>query len=161
MAVQEDYLKKMSPTVHFIQGALGAAVLYPAAGNKAILFGLSVVLIDIDHFIEYYTYIRRLDIRGMFRYHRWQLNNLEGRLGLNIFHTMECYLIVFLLGKFFPVANFILMGFLFHHLFDEIQLIHLGKPFARAFSIAEYLIRKKYFYTPLDKVGGKTGGNRN
>lgn len=148
----------MSPTVHLIQGALGAAALYPVAGSKAIIFGLSVVLIDIDHFIEYYTYIRRLDIKGMLKYHEWQLNNLEGRLGLNLFHTIECYLIIFLLGKFFPAANFILMGFLFHHLFDEIQLIKLGKPFVRAFSVAEYFIRKKY-YAPFDKVGGRTGEN--
>jgi len=131
VAIQEDYLRKMSPTVYLIQGALSAAVLYPIAGSKAIIFGLSVVLIDIDHFIEYYTYIRRLDIKGMLKYHEWQLNNLEGRLWLN----------------------------LFHHLFDEIQLIKLGKPFVRAFSVAEYFIRKKYYYTPLNEVGVRTGKN--
>ncbi len=137
----------MSPAIHLIQGAVSVVVLYPIAGDKAIVFGLSVVLIDVDHFIEYYAYIRRLDVKGMLRYHEWQLNNLEGRLGLNLFHTVECYLIIFLFGIFFPTANFILMGFLFHHLFDEILLIKKKNPFARAFSIAEYFIRKKYYYT--------------
>lgn len=139
----------MRPAFHIIQGAISGTVLYPIAGAYAIVIGVSVVGIDLDHFLEYYIDRRRLDIRGMIEYHDILLNNLDGYLGLNLFHTIECYLLLFVLGLFFPMANFILLGFLFHHLFDEIQLIKMKKPFVRAFSIIEYFIRKPHYFTTL------------
>lgn len=142
----------MSPTVHLIQGITGGIILYPAIGEKAIIFGVSVVVIDIDHFIEYYTDTRKFSIKGLFEYHNVLLKNLDGYLGLNLFHTIECYIILFCLGLFLPSVNFILMGFLFHHLFDQIQLCVLHKPFARAFSIVEYLIRRKNYFTTISHV---------
>ncbi len=142
----------MSPTVHVIQGLSGTAALYPFIGIKAIIFGVSVIVIDLDHFIEYYTDTRRFSIKGLFEYHNILLKNLDGYLGLNLFHTIECYIVLFFLGLFLPDTNFVLMGFLFHHLFDQIQLSILHKPFARAFSITEYLIRRKNYFTTISQV---------
>lgn len=142
----------MSPTVHLIQGMAGCVLLYPAIAEKAIIFGMSVVMIDIDHFIEYYIDTRKFSIKGLFEYHNILLKNLDGYLGLNLFHTIECYIILFYLGLFLPDVNFVLMGFLFHHLLDQIQLSILHKPFARAFSITEYLIRRKKYFTTISQV---------
>lgn len=140
----------MGPAFHIMQGAISGAVLYPFAGGYAVIFGVSVVGIDLDHFLEYYIDRRRLDIRGMIEYHDILLHNLDGYLGLNLFHTIECYLLLFVMGLYFPMVDFILLGFLFHHLLDEIQLIKMKKPFVRAFSIAEYFIRKPHYFTTLD-----------
>ena len=142
----------MSPTVHLIQGAVTVIVLYPIIDSKAIVFGVSVVAIDLDHFIEYYLQCRKLDVKGMIEHHNIILNNMDGYLGLNLFHTFECYLLIFIMGLFFPVAHLVLMGFLFHHLFDQIQLSIMNRPFARAFSVVEYLIRKQHYFTSIKEV---------
>lgn len=142
----------MSPVVHAVQGAAGAVALYPFFGYKSVIFGLSAVLIDLDHFIEYYLDTRRLDIGGLFKYHDLLLKNLDGYLGLNLFHTVECYAAIGAMGVFYPDAWLILGGFLFHHMLDQIQLIRIGRPFARAFSIVEYYIRKRHYFTTLHEA---------
>lgn len=142
----------MSPKVHLIQGVAGAAVLYPFVGERALIFGMAIVCIDVDHIIEYYLETRTVSIRGLFTYHKVLLNNLNNYLGLNLFHTLECYAILLFAGFYFSEAYFILMGFLFHHVFDQIQLMSINKPFSRAFSIIEYAIRRKKYYTSLGEV---------
>ena len=144
----------MKPTVHLIQGALSSAILYPYIGNKAFIFGVSVVMIDLDHFIGYYKDTGRLNVKGLLEYHKLLLDNLDNLFGFNLFHTMECYIALFIGSLYFPDMIWILLGFLFHHLFDQIQLINLKRPFARAFSIVEYFIRKKRnsYYTSVIEV---------
>ncbi len=144
----------MSPTVHLIQASVSTAILYPFIGDKAFIVGGSIVAIDIDHFIEYYRDTGKLDIKGFFKHHEILLHNLDNYLGINLFHTVECYIILFLATPYFPDAAWILSGFLFHHLFDQIQLIKMRKPFARAFSVVEYFIRKQKgnYYTSINEV---------
>ena len=145
----------MSPTVHLIQGAAGAAILYPFIGGKAFIFGVSVVAIDLDHFVEYYRDTLSIDLKGFFEYHNILSNNLDNYLGLNLFHTIECYIILFFAGLILPDLHLILYGFLFHHLFDQIKLTWMKRPFARAFSIIEYFIRRKHYYTSLRELLAK------
>lgn len=146
----------MQPTIHLIQGALCSAILYPYIGDKALLFGTSVVMIDLDHFIGYYKDTGRLSIKGLLEYHKILLNNLDNLLGFNLFHTVECYIVLFIGSLYFPDMIWVLLGFLFHHLFDQIQLLKLKRPFARVFSIVEYFIRKKRnnYYTSIHEVLG-------
>ncbi len=145
----------MSPTAHLIQGAAGAAILYPFIGGKAFIFGVSVVAIDLDHFVEYYRDTLSIDLKGFFEYHNILSNNLDNYLGLNLFHTIECYIILFFAGLILPDLHLILYGFLFHHLFDQIKLTWMKRPFARAFSIIEYFIRRKHYYTSLRELLAK------
>jgi hypothetical protein len=133
----------MSPTAHLIQGSLSGAVLYPFIGYNAIIVGISTVAIDTDHYIEYYLDTKQFNIAGMFERHEIIVANLDNFLGLNLFHTIECYLLLFILAQLYPQVSWILCGFLFHHLFDQLLLTQKHKPFARAFSIFEYFIRKR------------------
>lgn len=142
----------MSPTTHLVQGATGAVILYPFIGEKILIFGMSVVFIDLDHFAEYYREASSLDLKGFFEYHEILSNNLDNFLGLNIFHTVECYAILFFAGLILPELHLILYGFIFHHLFDQIKLSWMKRPFARAFSIIEYFIRRKHYYTSLKEI---------
>lgn len=137
----------MSPKVHTAQGLIGGICLYPFIGfYNCLAFAASVVLIDIDHIFEYYLDTKRLDLKGFFHYHDILFCNIKNKnfLGLNIFHTIEFYIFIFILAYFyFSIFYWILLGCIFHHIFDQIQLINKKNFFARAFSVIEYLIRKK------------------
>lgn len=67
----------MKPSAHVAQGAISAAALYPVLGDRALLFGLSVVLIDIDHVLEYLRDTGDWTLRGFFVYHEVLLRNLS------------------------------------------------------------------------------------
>jgi len=142
-----------SPTFHLIQSLSASAVLYPIIGENVIPFGLAVIFIDIDHGIEYVADTNNFNPRGLLVYHEIITKNLDKNyLGLNVFHTFECYLLMLILAHWFPVYYYILLGFLFHHLADQIGLVKMGKPFVRAFSILEYAIRKKRHEISLKKI---------
>jgi len=134
----------MSPSVHVVQGAVSTAVLYPLIGTPAIPFGLSVILIDLDHLIEYLWDTRDWSLRGFFVYYRVLVRNLHtGFLGLGIFHTIEFYLLMLLLAPWQPLLYPVLAGCLFHHAFDMVNLVRLGHPFCKALTITDYLLRRK------------------
>ena len=133
-----------SSKTHVIQGVLSAAVLYPVLQINAIYFGLAVILTDLDKLPEYIMDTRSLDLRGLLVYHDTLTMNLDKNfLGLNLFHTIEFYLLLMITAWTYPVLWYVLTGCLFHHLADQISLIKIGRPFARAFSIFEYLVRRK------------------
>lgn len=145
----------MTPKVHVIQGLAGGALIYPYSPADAAVFASATVLIDTDHFLEYYMATKRLDLKGLFDYHGKLVDNLDGFLGLNVFHTLELYLLIFISSFYYPVMGTVLMAFLFHHLFDQIALSYMGRPFARAFSFFEYLYRKQFYCTTLASLEAK------
>lgn len=145
----------MSPTVHVVQGALSAGVLYPLIGAPAIPFGLSVVLIDLDHLFDYLRDTGDWTFRGFFVYNRLLLQNLHtGYLGLSVFHTVEFYLLCLLLAPWQPVLYPVLAGCLFHHSFDLINQLRLGYPFCKALSVTDYLLRRKRHIVSIRGVLG-------
>lgn len=134
----------MKPAAHIAQGTLSAAVLYPHYGEQALLFGLAVVLIDLDHVVEYVLDTGDWTLRGFFIYHEVLYRNLPlNYLSLNLLHTVEFYLVGAWLGRWYPFLLPIVAGCIFHHLFDLIGLIRLGYPGCKAFSIMDYLLRRK------------------
>ncbi len=133
-----------SPKVHIVQSLIASAVLYPAIGVNVIPFGIATVLIDVDHVIEYVADTGSLNILGFFPYSRVVRQNMDKNyLGLNIFHTFEFYLFVFILANFFPLFYYVLFGLLFHHMADQVFLFRIRKPFVRAFFVIEYFIRRR------------------
>jgi len=133
-----------SPKVHIIQSLTASAVLYPVIGKNIIPFSLAVVLIDLDHIIEYVVDTRSLNILGFFTYSGIVRQNMDKNfLGLNIFHTFEFYFFVLMLANIFPLFYYVLCGLLFHHMADQVFLIRIRKPFVRAFFVIEYFIRRR------------------
>ena len=147
-----------SPTVHLAQGFASTAFLFPFVEESAVVFGLSVILIDIDHVIQYTEDTKSLNPRGFFIYFNFIEHNLfrkiidEDYFCINIFHTIECYLLLLFFANSFPVFYYVLGGFLFHHLFDQINMIKKKIPFVRAFSILEYYMRKKNKITSMREI---------
>jgi hypothetical protein len=139
-----------SPKVHLLQSVTASALLYPVIGEQALYFGAAAVLIDVDHILDYIIATGDLHPRGFFVYHQLLLQNLDhGFLGLNIFHTLECYLSLLFLAHWFPRCYAVCGGMVFHHLGDFIFLLRLRTPGSKACSIIEYLIRRKRHPTSL------------
>jgi len=132
----------MSPTVHAVQGAVSAAVLYPFIGNDALLFGLAVFFIDLDHLIPFVRDCRSLDVGRFFAYHNavWSYPDY---LSLAWFHTAECMLLLWVLGYWRHEFRVVLAACLFHILFDVIKCLWVGRPFVRAYSFVEYALRRQ------------------
>ena len=130
--------------MHVVQSLTASAVLYPAIGGNVIPFGLAVVFIDLDHVIEYIVDTKSLNILGFPTYIGVIRQNMDKNyLGLNIFHTFEFYCIILILANTFPLFYYVLSGFLFHHIADQLYLIKKRKPFARAFFVVEYFLRRR------------------
>ena len=134
----------MSPSLHIVPAAASAAVLYPVDGEAAIPFGLSVILIDLDRLISCPWDTGDWTLRGFFVYHRILLRNLHtGFLGLSAFPTVEFNPLCLLLTLWQPLFCAVLAGCLFHHLFDLINLVRMGHPFCKPFTVTDYVLRRK------------------
>lgn len=132
----------MSPKFHAAQGAVSAALLYPFMGSDAIIFGLTVFFVDLDHIIPFVRDCKSLNIRRFFEYHR-VVPEIPDYLALAWFHTLEFFLLLFALGFWRHQFWVMLAACLFHISFDVVKAFQMGKPNIRAFSVVEYLIRRK------------------
>jgi len=132
----------VSPKFHAVQGAVSAAALYPLIGFDAVIFGLSVFFIDLDHIIPFVRDCKSLSIRKFFEYHR-VVPKIPDYLALACFHTLEFFLLLFALGFWHHQFWVVLAACLFHIIFDVVKAFQLGKPDIRVFSFVEYAIRRK------------------
>jgi len=126
---------------HTIQAAVGSAIMTPFLGVDTLIFFVSMILIDIDHYFEYVFVCGRFDIKGMFKFHDFVCKNRESVYGFSLFHTVEVFSLFFILGFWSYYFWLILFGFSVHLMFDLYYLYVHNCFFNRAFSIVEYLIR--------------------
>jgi len=134
-----------SLTVHAVQGAAATAVLYPVIGEHAVTVGLASIFIDLDHVIEYVRDTRSYDVRGVFAFSSLIEVNLDKNyLVLSAFHTIEFFILLLCLTPLFPVLKYVIAGMALHMVTDLYHIsIRLRQPFARAFSVLEYLYRSR------------------
>lgn len=128
---------------HTIQAVVASAITAPFLGADTVVFFASIILIDIDHYFEYIFVCRRFDVGGMFKFHDFVCKNKEFVYGFSFFHTVESFLFLFVLGFWSYYFWVILSGFLVHFIFDCYSLYMQDAIFSRAFSIIEYLLKKK------------------
>lgn len=136
----------MKLSTHIVQGVcLSPAVYYAADLKTAIIFTMSFVFIDVDHYIHFVLKRRNISIKEMFIYYDALWDRKDDIFGISIFHTVEFLFLLFLLGLWHSVFRIIGAGFLTHLLFDIFNLLKHRVLFARAFSCIEYLIRRKRY----------------
>ncbi len=130
---------------HCVQAALSSAAIYPFAGGaNAAAFGMTIVLIDLDHVIEYVRQTGSPKVWGVFPCCDIIHSNLPtGFFVFNAFHTLEVLLLTGLLGLLHPVFFYITAGALWHCALDLYMLARAKKTFRRALSIADYVIRAR------------------
>ena len=130
---------------HCIQSALTSTAIYPFIGGQATaIVGISIVMIDMDHVIEYIRQTGSPKIWGVFPYCHIIMSNLHrGFHVLNLFHTIEFLLLIGLLGLLHPAFYYMMAGALWHIALDMFMLSKQNSTFLRALSIVEYLIRAR------------------
>jgi len=130
--------------VHTIQSLAASAVLYPVIGENVIPFGLACIFIDLDHVVEYVRDTKSFAVTGVFPFSKLiEINLDKNYLVINAFHTLEFFALIFAFGLFYPVFMYVFAGLVFHMAVDLIHIARLNQFFARAFSLVEYIIRKK------------------
>ncbi len=130
---------------HCIQGTVLSSLIYPFYGPEAaVLFFVSFVLIDVDHYLLYIWKTGRFDPAGMFRFCSGMDVYHNRVISYCCFHSIEAVLLLgfasVYISSFFLV---VLAAFSMHMLFDMWQLWQEKRFSARVYSIPEYLIRKK------------------
>ena len=135
---------------HVILGGATAAALSPVLGpQESAVFWAASVLIDVDHYWDYLcrNRFRNWSFRKTFEFHRALFQRIRDPefLALNVFHTVEWFLLVSLagvwLGSSVIVAAF--LGMVFHLGLDLARLASCRATFARALSIVEYWVRRR------------------
>jgi hypothetical protein len=134
---------------HIIYGGVTSLCLFPKFGFLSVFFWASSVLIDVDHYIDFICRSRftSFSIKQMFTYYDimsdWK--DRQGWLGLNIFHTIEIIIGIYLISVWTnsDVIKAIFWGMVLHMILDIIYLLKIRGLFLRAFSLIEYVIRKK------------------
>ncbi|MBI5235376.1 MAG: hypothetical protein HY886_03915 [Deltaproteobacteria bacterium] len=134
----------MRLTSHVIQATATSAVMtqFLTPIENVALF-LSIIFIDVDHYFDFVVVCKRFGVRDMFKYHGWVWHFRDNVYGISLFHTAEAFILLFALGFASHYFWIILAGFLFHFIFDLIFLTRHRIIFNRAFSIIEYVIRKR------------------
>jgi hypothetical protein len=134
---------------HVILGGAAAAALHPILGPNALVFFGASVLLDVDHYWHYAesTGWRDFNVRRFFLFHQeaFRMIHRPDFLAMNTLHTAEFFLTVYLAARELacPVLMVAFWGGLFHLLLDVLNLAWYGATFARVFSIAEYVIRRR------------------
>lgn len=126
---------------HTIQATIGSAVLAPFLGIDAVIFFFSMILIDVDHYFDFVIVCKRFGIRDMFKYHNWLWKRKKSVYAVSILHTVEVFVLLFILGFWSYYFWIVLFGFSIHYVFDIYFLYIHDSTTIRAFSILEYIIK--------------------
>lgn len=136
----------MTLTQHVALTAVAAAILSPVLEARDLAaFAAGAVLIDVDHYLLYMQRRRSLSVRGMFRYFE-ELQPIQEKIpyiGLCAFHTIDFYLLLAVLSRFYPILYSVLCGCLYHFVFDLIHLRRKNVLFIRSYFLIEHLIRRR------------------
>lgn len=140
----------MKLSEHIVLGGGAALALAPTLGTQGSLaFWAASILIDVDH---YWDYAYRNGFRdwspaGMFAFHEHIFTHVHRPefLALNLFHTVEWFLLVAcaMLWQGSAILFAVLLGMVFHLALDLLRLAGHRAVFSRALSVIEYWIRRR------------------
>ena len=135
---------------HVILGGVAAVSLYPFFGFwQSLLFWVSAVLIDADHYLDYLWKTKGKDWspKAMFKYYDKVTEHMYDKenLGFSLLHTVEIFILVYLLAIEVNYIFFmtVLAGMLFHLVLDLSYLSYHKVFYVRSFSLFQHSITKK------------------
>ncbi|MBI2106435.1 hypothetical protein HYT57_00465 [Candidatus Woesearchaeota archaeon] len=101
---------------HFIVNCILVILLLPSYGISSFLVFISGFLIDIDHYIWYALKFKDLNPKNSYIFHkeRRQLIEIDR---LHIFHVIEFWLLILILGIIFYIPTLI-FGLVTHLIMD-------------------------------------------
>lgn len=138
---------------HIIMGAIVSVAAAPILGINSVFFWLASFLIDADHYLEflYKNKFRDWNPKNMFKFFWavWMNAKRKNFVDMQILHTAEFFIAVYFASAILketvlgPILQAVFWGMIFHIAIDILFFIRIGVVFKRAFSITDYLIRKK------------------
>jgi hypothetical protein len=133
----------MFPKEHIIYSTILCAALFPLfKWNVIIIFLVSVILIDIDHYIWFVQKTKDYHIKSVWRYyqHLLQISKRKCEYVLHVFHTVEFWMLIILLAFVSQFFVYVAIGISYHVLLDHIYCIQHNPLQKRANSIIEWLL---------------------
>ena len=123
----------MLPKYHVYFGILASIFVYFLSGlTNALIFLFGSIFIDTDHYIAYIIKEKKWSLKRSYFYWKDEHYPYDE---LMIFHTIEVWFLLLIVGLFINQILFLLAGMLYHELFD-IYDMHKRKLFnARAISL--------------------------
>lgn len=146
----------MFPKSHIILGLIFSGLLYaffPITLLQAAIIFLASILIDIDHYTIYVCKKRDLSFK---RAYKWNVDlgkireerakkNPKIKFPIYVLHTIEFLIVLILISVYFNYY-FILIGFLFHHIVDALDIILKKFINEKEFLLIRYLFSDKSNY---------------
>ncbi|HHL39904.1 MAG TPA: hypothetical protein ENJ37_05310 [Deltaproteobacteria bacterium] len=129
---------------HVIQAAITAAAAATVLDPwQTLVLASSVVLIDVDHYLDFVVVTGRFGLSEMFRFHDFVWERRGEVYGLSVFHTVEVFSLLAAAGWLWSEwAWVVLAGFLMHMAADAVFLYRNDALGTRAVSIVEYVVRR-------------------
>jgi hypothetical protein len=151
----------MLPKTHAILKAIFSILLYvlfhTSLFNVLIVF-LSSFLIDFDHYLWFLYRKKSFNLKKAYfwfkeKRKKWlELSKKERekhRRAYLIFHSIEFWMLLLFLSFFNKIFLFILLGVLFHMIFDYIEIFYVKEKFYFKLSLIWIYLKnkdKKHFY---------------
>lgn len=133
----------MLPKVHIILGVLFSVLvwqLFQTTLLQAIIIFLASFLIDVDHYLDYAYHKRDISLKNSYF---WNKNlPIDHKALLHIFHTIEFFILIAILSIFYKFFVLILLGFLFHSIFDLSEILR-AKGRGREHFLLNYFFQRK------------------
>ena len=138
----------MYPQTHIISGLIFVIILgiFTTLPPLALFIILAAsFLIDVDHWLVYVSEKKDLSIG---RSYRWFVDNAkkhkkQGRKFLCIFHTIEFFMVIFILSFFSNIAFYIAIGCSLHLFLDLVYSYVYKKESRKPLSIISWIFFRK------------------
>ena len=129
----------MLPKYHFYIGIGTSIIVYFISGfSNALLFFFASVFIDTDHYIAFVFKEKNWSLRKSYYYWKDEHYPYDE---LMIFHTIEVWILLLIVGLLITPVLFLLAGMLYHELFDIYDMNQRKLYDARAISLFAWSIR--------------------
>jgi len=129
----------MLPKYHVYFGLIASIMVFFLSGiQNSLIFLFGSIFIDADHYIAYIFKKRDLSLKKSYYYWKDEHYPYDE---LMIFHTIEIWFLLLIIGLTIKPVLFLLAGMLYHELFDIYDMNKRKLYDARAISLFAWSIR--------------------
>jgi len=126
----------MNISVHLTTSFVLSAILYPFYGPISLIAVIGGYLIDVDHWMWYVYKTHDLSIK---RSYWWYVDKKYKPPVLNIFHTVEVWLIAFVISLYWIPGFIITLGMYMHLILDYLHAWWSGSKQERPFFLIPWI----------------------
>ncbi len=126
---------------HFIISLILAIVLFPVYKWLSLLVFVFGFLIDVDHYLWHVIISKNFSLRKAYNYSLDKNRDSSNEDVLHIFHVLEIWILVLLLGFINEIFFILALGLVAHLIMDFAECIKEGYYYARTFSLFTWIYR--------------------